>query len=180
VREFATELARLGVEVDHTNLGYREVQADTLEEVVRHGMEELRRREMEDFIIDDSGLFVRALGGFPGVYSAYALRTLGCGGLLKLMNGEEERRASFRCCIGCWSRELGEIVVEAEAPGVIGLSEKGEEGFGFDPIFLPEGRKLTYAQLPLDEKNVISHRGKAIRALVTEMKKRMEVNDGAR
>jgi len=166
--------------VDHANLGYREVQADTLEEVVRHGMEELRRRGMEDFIIDDSGLFVRALDGFPGVYSAYALKTLGCGGLLKLMNGEEDRRASFRCCIGCWSRELGEIVVEAEAPGVIGLSEEGKGGFGFDPIFLPDGKRLTYAQLPLDEKNVISHRGKAIRTLVDEIRERREVNDGTR
>jgi len=168
------------VELDHRNLGYREVQADTLEEVVLHGMEELRTRGIENFIIDDSGLFVHVLGGFPGVYSAYALRTLGCAGLLRLMDGKEDRRASFRCCIGCWSRELGEIVVEAESPGAIGRREEGAEGFGFAPIFLPEGKRLTYAQLPLDEKNVISHRGKAIRALVEEIEKRREVNDGAR
>ena len=71
MREFEKELGGLGIGVTQLNKGYDEVQTDCLEEVVVHGIRELRSRGMTDFIIDDSGLFIEALGGFPGVYSAY-------------------------------------------------------------------------------------------------------------
>jgi len=174
VKEFSEELSRLGIEVEHRTVEYDEPQTDSLEKVVRSGLRELRKKGCHDFIIDDSGLFIQAYGGFPGVYSAYVLKTLGCGGILKLMEGVDDRRASFRCCIGCWSPGLGEIVVESEVRGEIATDEKGSEGFGFDPIFIPEGETRSYAEMSLCEKNMISHRGLAIRSLVREIEKRLE------
>lgn len=174
VREFSEEFSRLDINIEHRMVEYSELQADSLEEVIRFGLRELREKGWKNFIIDDSGLFIEAYSGFPGVYSAYVLKTLGCMGILKLMEGVEERSASFRCCIGCWSPELGEIVVESEVKGEIAREERGREGFGFDPIFIPEGETRSYAEMSLREKNMISHRGVAIRSLAREIEKRLE------
>lgn len=171
--ELRSELSRLGIEIVHSRVGYEEIQTDSLEEVVRHGVQELRDRGLDNFIIDDSGLFIDSLGGFPGVYSAYVLKTLGCKGILRLMEGEGERSAQFRCIIGSYIDGLGEIHSSGLAPGTITLGEKGSMGFGFDPIFQPEGETRTYAEIPLEQKNLISHRGRAIRSFSKMLEERM-------
>lgn len=170
LREFQHELSRMDMRIRLVKESYEEIQADSLAEVVRHGLRELRGRGLDDFIIDDSGLFIDSLGGFPGVYSAYALRTLGCRGILKLMKGERSRGARFRCCIGAIVNGI-EIVVEEEAMGQLTLEERGRGGFGFDPIFRPSGDDRTYAEIPLEDKNLISHRGKALRSFSKELEK---------
>jgi len=172
LEEFRAALVPLGIEVAHLPIGYEEVQVDTLEEVVDHGLKELRARGIGDLVIDDSGLFIDALKGFPGVYSAYALRTLGNRGVLRLMEGAEGRGARFTCCIGCSIEGSEDIVVCESCEGQIAKNEKGEGGFGFDPIFIPEGEDRTFAQMPLAEKNAISHRGKAIRSFVEALEER--------
>lgn len=173
LNELRSELSRLGIEIVHSKVGYEEIQTDSLEEVVRHGVEELRDRGLDNFIIDDSGLFIDSLGGFPGVYSAYVLKTLGCGGILRLMEGERERSAHFKCCMGSYIDGLGEIHSSGFAPGTITLNERGMMGFGFDPIFRPEGETRTYAEIPLEQKNLISHRGRAIRSFSKMLEERM-------
>jgi XTP/dITP diphosphohydrolase len=165
MREFRAALEPLGYELNQRREDIDEIQADDLEDVVRDCMAQLRRRGLRNYIIDDSGLFVDALGGFPGVYSAYALKTLGCQGIIKLLEGKSDRTARFRCCIGCDLEGLGQILVSAEAVGSIIMEERGSGGFGFDPIFVPFGRDRTFSELPLEEKNLISHRGKAINSL---------------
>ena len=174
MKEFREELSRLGFQMEHLGVGYEEIQADTLEEVVGQGLKELGERGLDNFIIDDSGLFIDALNGFPGVYSAYALRTLGCGGILKLMEGIESRGAHFKCCIGARIQGVGEIVVCDVAKGEITEEKRDGGGFGFDPIFRPEGEPRTYAEMPLDEKNRISHRGMAIRSFSRKLEERMD------
>jgi len=173
VREFQGELASLGFTMKHMGVGYEEIQTDRLEDVVRHGLRELEQRGLDNFIIDDSGLFVESLNDFPGVYSAHALRTLGCKGILRLMEGVEERSARFECCIGARIEGVDEIVVCDVARGEIIQEERGEGGFGFDPIFRPDGESRTYAQIPLEEKNVISHRGRAIRSFSSKLEERL-------
>jgi len=130
-------------------------------------------------VIDDSGLFVDCLKGFPGVYSSYVFGTLGCGGILRLMNDVKERGAHFECCIGCILESGESFVVCEKAEGRIGLEEKGTGGFGFDPIFIPEGGTRTFAEMTIEEKNPISHRGKAIAALVSELGHRQGVGNAA-
>jgi XTP/dITP diphosphohydrolase len=169
VREFQRELSHLGLDMEHLPVGYEEIQTDSLEEVVRHGIAELRERGIEDFIIDDSGLFVDALRGFPGVYSAHALRTIGCEGMLRLMSGVEDRGARFECHIGAHIQDVGEILVGGTAHGRLTEEMRGEMGFGFDPIFVPDGERRTYAEIPLEEKNGISHRGRAIRSFAQKL-----------
>ena len=168
--EYARSFSELGIEMEHLRLPYDEVQTSDLREVVDKGMDEIVSKGVRDFIVDDSGLFIDSLKGFPGVWSAYAQKTIGNGGILKLMDGIPDRGAEFRCCIGCDIR--GErIIVTGICRGSITLSEKGTEGFGFDPIFTRDGKR-TFAEIPLEEKNEVSHRGNAVRLLIGEIRKR--------
>jgi len=173
LREFEAALRPLGFEVRHRPEEVDEIQADTLEEVVLACLTELRERKLTNFVLDDSGLFIDALKGFPGVYSAYALRTLGCDGVLRLLEGQEDRRAHFECCIGCSLERIGSFTAQARCDGIIAQSPSGSRGFGFDPIFYPEGRTITFGEMGLEEKNEISHRGRAIKSFVLQLQKRM-------
>lgn len=124
---------------------------------------------------DDSGLSVKALGGAPGVYSArysggdYAANNAL---LLKNLEGVTDREAEFVCTIACVFPDGREpICVEGRTKGVILEELRGNEGFGYDPLFYYEPYGKTYAELTYEEKNSISHRFKAIQALAEEFKK---------
>jgi len=131
-------------------------------------------------LADDSGLSVDYLGGEPGIYSA---RYAGEGAtdeennqkLLEKLKDvpEEKRKASFICVMALVDPDSGEeIVVEGRCDGIIQLSPKGENGFGYDPIFyLPEFRK-TMAEIPLELKNQISHRAAALQKMKNEVTRR--------
>jgi XTP/dITP diphosphohydrolase len=118
---------------------------------------------------DDTGLFIDALGGQPGIYAA---RFAGekCSyddnvqKVLGLMKGLESgsRRAVFRTIITLYEPEKGVRQVSGEATGVITQAVQGPGGFGYDPIFMPDGHLKTFAEMTLSEKNQISHRGKAL------------------
>ncbi|MBR6214733.1 MAG: RdgB/HAM1 family non-canonical purine NTP pyrophosphatase [Candidatus Methanomethylophilaceae archaeon] len=169
VTEYQKAFDELGIEMEHYRLPYDEVQTSDLEEVVNKGMDEIISKGVRNFIVDDTGLFIDSLKGFPGVWSAYAQKTIGNKGILKLMDGVEDRGAEFRCCIGC-DIDGERIVVVGVCRGYITESEKGTDGFGFDPIFSPDG-KLTFAEMSIEDKNLISHRGNAVRLLIQQLKK---------
>ena len=163
VREYQKAFDDLGIEMEHHHIPYDEIQTSELEEVVEKGMSELRSKGLRDFIIDDSGLFIDALKGFPGVYSAYGQKTIGNQGILTLMKGIENRGAEFRCCIGC-DIDGHTIIVTGRCPGVILDEERGDGGFGYDPIFSPDGRR-SFSEISVEEKNTMSHRGNAVKLL---------------
>lgn len=163
VAEFQKAFADMGVEMEHIRLPYDEIQTSELEEVVKKGMEEIRSKGVRDFIIDDSGLFIDALKGFPGVYSAYGQKTIGNDGILKLMEGVEDRKATFKCCIGC-DIDGQTIIVTGTCDGYIIHEARGNEGFGYDPIFSPDGKR-SFAEIGIEEKNTMSHRGNAVKLL---------------
>lgn len=172
VREYQAAFAEYGVAMEHAHVPYDEVQTSYLEEVVDKGLKALCAQGLRDFMVDDSGLFVNALKGFPGVWSAYAQKTIGNQGLLKLMEGVQDRSAVFKCCIGA---RIGDqtIVVTGVCPGLITEQEEGSDGFGYDPIFSPGlNGGPTFAQIPIAEKNELSHRGMATRLLIDELKAR--------
>jgi len=128
-------------------------------------------------LADDSGLEVDSLGGRPGVYSArYAGEKASSREnnlkLLKELDGIpiSKRRAKFRCVVAVKSPAGKEAIVEGSCRGRIGFKEKGRRGFGYDPLFLLPGEGRTMAQLSLEEKNRISHRGKALRKVKRMMK----------
>ena len=114
---------------------------------------------------DDSGLEVFALNGEPGIYSARYAPTdkERIAKLLKNLEGKEDRRARFVCVIAIAFN--GEVIetFEGEIRGTIGFEPKGDNGFGYDPVFIPEGETRTFAELSSAEKNSISHRANAFR-----------------
>lgn len=124
-----------------------------------------------DCFADDTGLEVEALGGAPGVHSArYATdgHDFAANNRLLLQNlaGEENRRARFRTVVALI---LGgrEYLFEGVVEGQIIDRETGHEGFGYDPLFRPDGYDRTFAQMTTEEKNAVSHRARAVRKLAT-------------
>lgn len=120
-------------------------------------------------LADDSGLVVDALGGAPGIYSSrYAGREkdypANNAKLLSEMKGvpDDKRQAAFVCVMALVSPDGREYVVEGRCEGEIARALKGDKGFGYDPLFWLPDRGLTMAELPLDGKNKISHRGRAL------------------
>ncbi|MDE4908669.1 RdgB/HAM1 family non-canonical purine NTP pyrophosphatase [Methanogenium marinum] len=121
-------------------------------------------------IVDDTGFFISSLNGFPGPYAAYVLDTIGMEGILRLVEGTKDRSAYFETAIA-YADEGGVIrVFRGVVDGTI-VSPRGEEGFGYDPIFSVDGR--TFAERTLGEKATMSHRGHALVAL-----RRFLVSDG--
>ncbi len=139
-----------------------EVQSDSLRRIARLAAASLVRRGWSPVLVEDTGLFIRALRGFPGPYSSYIQRTLGNSRVLKLMNGVADREAVFRCAVAfCRSGEKP-FVFQGEASGRIALSERGVQ-WGYDPIFEPrDGGGLTFAEMGSQRKNMISHRREAL------------------
>jgi XTP/dITP diphosphohydrolase len=131
-------------------------------------------------IADDSGLEVDALGGAPGIYSA---RYAGANatdrdkidkllGELERVRATDDRRcARFRCVVAL--ARSGDLLgtFEGIVEGKIADQVRGDSGFGYDPIFIPEGNQQTFSEMPAETKNAISHRAKAIRALVDELRR---------
>jgi len=169
LKEVQAIFASMGHDVEQLDEDCPEIQADTLEEVVESALKWLWERHRKPIMIDDSGLFIDSLKGFPGVYSAYAYKTLGCQGILKLMDGPIGRKAEFRCCAGYVNAQGETTMMSGVSRGTITLEMKGIGGFGFDPIFMPEGETKTFAELDLAVKNGLSHRGKAFAMLAEAM-----------
>ena len=116
---------------------------------------------------DDSGLEVAALGGEPGVRSArYAGEPSNTPAnnalLLKNLEGVTDRRANFTCCVALVDPDGGEHVLTGRCYGTIACEASGVGGFGYDPLFIPDGYAKSFAELSADEKNAISHRGRAL------------------
>ncbi|MBQ2393504.1 MAG: RdgB/HAM1 family non-canonical purine NTP pyrophosphatase [Alistipes sp.] len=144
--------------------------AETLEGNARQKARYLYERTGLDCFADDTGLEVEALNGAPGVHSArYATDGHDFAAnnrlLLKNLEGETNRRARFRTAI-CLIEGGEERLFEGIVEGHIIDHESGSEGFGYDPLFVPEGYDCTFAEMSGDEKNAISHRGRAVRKLV--------------
>lgn len=167
LEEARRKLAPLGVELTQDARGYPEVQADTLEEVARFGAEHLLERLDTPFVLDDSGLFIHALDGFPGVYTSYVHRTLGLPRVVGLLEGEADRSAHFQAVVAFGDPATGEVqlfpgrVDGTVAPEVL----EGPHGFGYDPVFVPDGFDVPFSRLAPEEKNRVSHRGRALDAL---------------
>lgn len=164
--EYKKELSGY-TEVERLDIEYPEIQSDSLKRVVEFALDQLI--DHKPVMIDDSGLFIDGLNGFPGVYSAYVMDTLGCEGILRLMDEIDDRGAAFRCIIGLIDEDGDRSIFEGNSEGTITREMKGEHGFGYDPIFQPQGKRKTFAQMNTSEKNTYSHRGKASAKLIDNL-----------
>ena len=166
-------LKDIGLEVDIEENG------TTFEENAIIKAKTIMELTKEVVMADDSGLEVDYLGKAPGVYSARYLGedtpyTIKNNHIIKGLEGVEgqDRSARFVSVIACVLPDGTTLTTRGTIEGVIGYEEKGENGFGYDPIFYLPERGCTTAELSLEEKNRISHRGKALSMMKEELKKR--------
>ena len=200
VKEAKQHLEKLGYEVEQLVIDEEisEPQSDNLQSVAQAKIIQSLPHLPNDndmLLVEDAGLFIEHLNGFPGVYSAYVLKTIGCNGILKLlahlesedpvMNGQM-REAEFQAVAALWNgKEI--IFGNGKCPGWISQGIDGEGGFGFDPIFIPFdldaiGNPLTagnygktsthgatFAAVKLEEKQLFSHRMRALNDLISQL-----------
>jgi XTP/dITP diphosphohydrolase len=177
LKELRDILSQLGVEVClESDVGVDidvEETGATFEENSRLKAQAVMEAAGLPAIADDSGLCVDALGGAPGVYSARyggpELDDMGrCRLLLENLKGQP-RAARFVSVITCCFPNGDVLTARGECPGTIAFAPMGEGGFGYDPVFFVPGLKKTFAQLTAEEKNAISHRGKALTAFQSKL-----------
>ncbi len=156
-------LNKYGISIINRPAKGTEIQSDSLADVARFCAQDAFKRLGRPLFVEDSGLFIDALNGFPGVYSSTAYAQIGCPGILRLLSGLQNRAAQFRCAVAFIDRQ-GARIFEAESSGSISEKEAGPSGFGYDPIFIPKGHEKTFAQAPA-LKARLSHRAKALDAL---------------
>jgi XTP/dITP diphosphohydrolase len=170
VKEATEKLRPVGFTVVQKDVGYPEVQAENLEEVVVQGVEHVRMRFDKAFILEDAGLFIDTLHGFPGVYSKYVFFTIGLPGVLRLLGEEKNRAAVFRSVYAYSEPRQTPIICVGKCSGTITTEQRGTNGFGYDPIFIPSGSEKTFGEMTITEKNRFSHRAKALENLVAKLK----------
>ncbi|MBN2488431.1 MAG: XTP/dITP diphosphatase [Methanosarcinaceae archaeon] len=159
-REAKDILAKKGIEVLQQTGGYPEIQEDELEPIAAYGAKWASEELKMPVMVDDSGLFIQILNGFPGPYSAFVEEHLGNKKVLKLMEGETDRRATFKSVIGYCEPGEQAFVFTGTVDGQIAYEERGTGGFGYDPIFEYQG--LTFGEMGDEEKNKVSHRRRAL------------------
>ena len=166
--EVRSILSQHGLAVGMLRLKGDEVQSESIKEIAEKSVKNAYLRCRLPIFVEDAGLFIDALSGFPGPYAAYVYQTIHNSGVLKLMENNVERHARFQSVIAYCDQQspsqlecfIGEVKGEITT---VERKEQGQSGFGFDPIFQPEGSDKTFAEMSIEEKNGYSHRAMAIR-----------------
>jgi XTP/dITP diphosphohydrolase len=144
-----------------------EIQSDSLKEIAQTSAVNAFKRSSLPIFVEDAGLSIDALNGFPGPYAAYVYKTIHNRGILKLMENATNRHAKFQSIVAYCDETLCEPeCFDGESSGEITTTERkprGKSAFGFDPIFQPVGSNKTFAEMTIEEKNGFSHRAMAIR-----------------
>ena len=176
VSEASRVLAKFGhtisqLEIDGKTLDFSEPQADGIQEIAISKSVQARdfvmgtNFEESPILVEDSGLFINSLNGFPGPYSSFVERKIGLQGILDLLKNKEERVAEYKA-FAILSTKNETISSEGRCIGNISREIIGGMGFGYDPIFIPdEGDGRTCGQLKPEEKSQISHRMRALKGL---------------
>lgn len=154
-----------GLKLEWINEDYDEIQGNTLEDVAKAAVESVGK---ENTFIEDAGLYIDALKGFPGVYSSYVFKTLGNKGILKLLEGVVNRRARFESIVA-YKAEDEVKIFKGTVRGNISHEPLGSKGFGYDPIFIPLGHASTFAE-DYELKTRVSHRIKSLMKLIDYLK----------
>jgi XTP/dITP diphosphohydrolase len=161
-------LSQYGLAVGMLRLKGDEIQSESLQEIATKSVQNASKRSRLPIFVEDAGLFIDSLGGFPGPYAAYVFKTIHNSGILRLLENQKNRKATFQSLIAycdpqapcdpkCFYGESIGAITTAER------TEQGKSGFGFDPIFQPCGAAKTFAEMTIEEKNGYSHRAVAMR-----------------
>jgi XTP/dITP diphosphohydrolase len=168
-------LAEYKMSVGMLRIKSPEIQSNSLKEIAKASVTDAFEKCKLPTIVEDAGLFVDGLNGFPGPYAAYIYKTIGNQGMLKLMENIETRKAQFESVVAYLSSEIkSPICFNGIVAGEIAAEERrgsNKSGFGFDPIFKLHGKDKTFAEMNVEEKNQHSHRAKAFRKFARWCKK---------
>lgn len=163
-REVSQLLSEYSIIIEQEDIKRLEIQSDSLEEIAVTSVKNVRGHHGRPVLVEDSGLFIDSLGGFPGPYSSYVYRTIGNLGILQVMKEADLRDASFKSVLAYLNPGDEPLLFPGVVSGRISTSLSGSRGFGFDPIFVPnEGDGRTFGRMTMQEKNRLSHRSKAVR-----------------
>lgn len=155
----------LGVEIEQARLqDLHEIQTNDLSELVRHKATQAYAALECPVMVEDSGLIFSAWNGLPGALVKWFESSVGCEGMLKMLEPFADREAFAVCYVAVHDGKKI-CIAKGEVQGRIAHRLKGTQGFGWDVIFIPEGHDRTYAEMQADEKNAISHRRRAFEAL---------------
>lgn len=161
----AEQLGRhLNHPIDHVKLDLPEIQSLNLEEVVEHKAKEAYKQIHSPVLVEDTSLVFFALGKLPGPLIKWFLTELKNEGLCKLLNVYKDRSALARVVFGCYDGDKLQMF-DGEIKGRIAESPRGNEGFGWDPIFIPEGWSKTWGEMTIDEQAQTSMRKIALQKL---------------
>jgi len=162
--EKAREAARLGFSFERLDLDLPEPQALDPAEVAEAKARGAYARLGRPVVVEDSGLEVLAWGGFPGALVKWLERSAGLDGITRMLDPFPDRSARAVCAIACFDGE-SLLAARGTVEGSIAERPRGSEGFGWDAIFVPRGDSRTFAELRPEEKDRVSHRGRAWEAL---------------
>lgn len=152
VREFR-QILEPEIKVNHIKISYPELRSDNPEEIAEQSAEMLANKLKRNVVVEDSGLFINALNGFPGTCSAYIHKRIGLKGIIKLMQGINDRECTYKSAVAYCEPGKRPISFLGEEKGNIAESAMGSYGFGHDPIFIPEGSIKTYGEIADCEKS---------------------------
>ncbi|MBI5390826.1 RdgB/HAM1 family non-canonical purine NTP pyrophosphatase [Candidatus Woesearchaeota archaeon] len=164
VKEFKYILEPL-VTVNHLDLEYPELRSDSNQDIAEMSAKQLAEKFQKQVVVEDSGIFIEALGGFPGTCSAYCYKRIGLDGILKLMKGTKDRRAYYLSAIALCEPGKKPISFIGKDEGTIALKKTGKFGWGHDPIFIPKGKKQTYGVLKEKMQGPNLHRRRSLELL---------------
>ncbi|MDQ1280972.1 MAG: XTP/dITP diphosphohydrolase [Thermoproteota archaeon] len=163
VEEVREILSDYYIRIESADVKGIEIQADTVEEIARASAKTAALKEGKPIFVEDTGFFIEALKGFPGPYASYVDRTIGRKGVLRLLDRVGNRKAEFKSAIAFCMPNKETVCFTGSVSGRISFEERGTFGFGFDPIFEPDGGgKKTFAEMTIKEKNYFSHRARAV------------------
>ncbi|MFW9768635.1 MAG: XTP/dITP diphosphatase [Candidatus Thorarchaeota archaeon] len=165
LKELTPLFKKYNVDFETTSIEKHEIRSDNIEEIARAAAKTAFESLKKPVVVDDTGFFVEALNGFPGSYAGMVLRYIGYAGILQLMKDKTKRASVFKTAVGFFDGECLETFVGIMS-GSVADEAAGIGGFGYDPIFVPEGHSKTYAELTFEEKVRISHRTKAFEAFL--------------
>jgi len=146
VKEFK-QILEPEIKVNHIKISYPELRSDNPEEITRASAEMLAKKLKKTVVVEDSGLFIKALNDFPGTCSAYIHKRIGLQGIIKLMKGIRNRECAYRSAVAYCKPRKNPISFLGEEKGKVAESVRGHFGFGHDPIFVPEGSSKTYGEM---------------------------------
>ncbi len=161
----------LGTKLKQAELQLNEIQAIDVEDVIEEKAKEAYKLVGKPVLVEDTGLYIEALNSFPGALIKWLLATTGRDGVIRMLAMEKNRRAFAKTAVGFYDGSKVYVFV-GKVKGRIPDEVRGESGFGWDPIFIPNGYSKTFAELGERTKNRISMRSIALRKLKSYLKSR--------